>query len=125
LALLGSFLPWITATAAFVGTISRNGFDGGGDGILTAALGLLIGLMGIAILARSGSSRTARIGALVGGILLGIVAILDIQGVNERLRGLEDAIVGSLGTGLIVVAFAAVVTVIGTFIPSSRGSASR
>src|SRR5450756_2190506 len=33
--IVGSFLPWLTATAAFVGTINRNGIDGGGDGIFT------------------------------------------------------------------------------------------
>ena len=34
LIVLGSFLPWLTATAPFVGTISRNGMEGG-DGIIT------------------------------------------------------------------------------------------
>src|SRR5205823_1570587 len=43
---VGSFLPWLTATAPFVGTISRSGLDGGGDGILTLIAGIVVGLLG-------------------------------------------------------------------------------
>jgi len=121
LAVLGSFLPWITATAAFVGTLSRNGFDGGGDGIFTAALGIVIALLGIALLARSGRARTARIGAAVCAIVLGWVAATDIGSVNDRLKGLDSAVSGSVGTGLIVIAFAAALTVIGAVVPVQKG----
>src|SRR5205823_5619316 len=31
---VGSFLPWLTATVPFVGTISRSGLDGGGECLL-------------------------------------------------------------------------------------------
>ncbi len=63
LAVVGSFLPWITATAAFVGTISRNGIDGGGDWVITIVLGLVIALMGVAILASPSNPSVARLGA--------------------------------------------------------------
>ena len=117
LAILGSFLPWIQATAALVGTVTRSGLEGG-DGLITIALGIVIALLGIAIAARSGSGRTARIGALVCAIVLGIVALIDISDVNKRLAGLNSTVVlGSLGVGLIVVAFAAVLTVIGALLP--------
>jgi hypothetical protein len=121
LAALGSFLPWITATAAFVGTISRNGFDGGGDGIITAALGIVIALLGISLLARSGSPRVARIGAIACAAVLGWVTITDINSVNDRIRSIDSNVAtASVGMGLIVVGFAAVVTVIGAFMPTSR-----
>lgn len=71
LAIVGSFLPWITATAAFVGTISRSGIDGGGDGLLTIVLGIVVGLFGIARLARSGSDQVARAGTAICGLVLG------------------------------------------------------
>jgi integrase len=41
LAVVGSFLPWITATAAFLGTITRSGLDGRGDGMVTLVGGLV------------------------------------------------------------------------------------
>jgi hypothetical protein len=120
LAILGSFLRWITATAAFVGTIGRSGLDGGGDGIVTIALGIVIVLLGIAMLARSGSRRTARIGAIVCAVVLGFIAYIDIKSVNDRIAGLGDNVNGALGMGLILVAFAAVLTVIGAFLPSGQ-----
>lgn len=123
LAVLGSLLPWITATAAFVGTISRNGFDGGGDGIITVVIGLAIGLVGIAILARSVADRSGKIFALVGAAALGIVAVLDIQSVNNRLASLDgNAVIGSVGTGLILIALSASITLVGAFIPTSAAS---
>lgn len=120
LACLGSLLPWITATAAFVGTISRNGFDGGGDGIFTAGLGLVIALMGIAILARSGNARTARIGTAICAAVLLWVAVMDINAVNDRLESLDAGAFGSVGMGLIVIVFGGVVAIIGSGIPASR-----
>jgi hypothetical protein len=121
LAALGSFLPWIAVTAAFVGTIGRNGFDGGGDGIVTVAAGIVIALLGIAMLARSGSSSALRIGAVAGALVLGAVAVIDIGGINDRIKTLDATLVsGSVGTGLIVIAFAAVLTVIGAAFPSTQ-----
>lgn len=121
LAILGSLLPWITATAPLVGTISRNGFDGGGDGIISAALGIFIVLFGIAMLARSGSPRTGRIAAALCALVLGWVAITDIGSVNERINSLNaGTAVASVGSGLILVAFAAVLTLVGAGVPSPK-----
>jgi RNA polymerase subunit RPABC4/transcription elongation factor Spt4 len=121
LAIVASFLPWISVTAAFVGTISRNGFDGGGDGIATAAVGILLALLGIAILARSGSAKRAKIGALVCAVALLYVAYVDIQNVNARLGDIDSNVgVGSVGAGLLAVAFAGVMALIGTGLPSRK-----
>jgi hypothetical protein len=46
LIVLGSFLPWLTATAPLVGTMSRNGMEGG-DGIITLILGVVTILIGV------------------------------------------------------------------------------
>ncbi len=123
LAALGSFLPWITATAAFVGTINRNGLDGGGDGLITIALGIVIILLGVALLARSGNPRTARIGAAICGLALGWVAVADINSINERIRSLNSTLAAaSVGMGIIVIAFAAVLVLVGAFLPSAFGA---
>lgn len=125
LAVLGSFLPWITATVAFAGTIERNGFDGGGDGVFTAALGIIIALIGVALLARSGKARTARIGAIIAGLALGGLGLLEIGSVNDRIASLGSgtvSVAANVGTGLIVVEFAAVLTIIGAFLPDGRST---
>lgn len=122
LAVLGSFLPWISATAAFVGTISRSGLDGGGDGIITIGAGIIIALHGIALLIRkSGNARAVRASAVVFALVLGAVAVLDINSVNERVATVNSsAALASLGMGLVLVGLAAVVTVIGAFLPAVR-----
>jgi hypothetical protein len=124
LAALGSFLPWITATAAFVGTISRNGIDGGGDGIFTIVLGIVIVLIGVARLAGSGRPRTMRIGAGVGAVALGVVTWLDVAAINERISSLDStAAVGSLGMGIIVIGIAAVLAFIGALVAPAKAIA--
>jgi hypothetical protein len=124
LAIVGTFLPWITVTAAFIGTIGRNGLDGGGDGIFTIILGLLIALMGVAILAESGSRNSARLGAVVLAVILLGIAALDIGGVNDRLKSLgSNAAIGSVGTGLIAIALAGVLAIIGSVLPGRAAKA--
>jgi hypothetical protein len=122
LAIVGSFLPWIQVRAVFVGAISRNGLDGGGDGIVTIGLGILIGLLGIAILARRGSPRTPRLRPVVCGASLGYVAYTDISTVNQRIASVAPDVTASLGPGLILVALAAVLAVIGALIPASKSA---
>jgi len=60
--------------ASRVGTIGRSGLEGG-DGLITIALGIVIALLGIAILIRRGSGWTARIGAIVCAVALRAVAL--------------------------------------------------
>ena len=49
--IIGPFLPWVTATAPFAGTISRSGMDYGEVGIVTMA-GLA--LLAVTYLLRAG-----------------------------------------------------------------------
>jgi hypothetical protein len=121
LAILGSFLPWITATAAFIGTITRNGIDGGGDGVFTIVLGIVIALMGIAILARSGSARTARVGTVICAVALGWVVSTDYGSVQGRVKDItSDTAIASVGMGLIVIGLAAVLAVVGAVLAGAR-----
>lgn len=125
LAVVGAFLPWITASGAFGITISRNGFDGGGDGIIAAALGILIVLPGVALLTRNGSPKTARSVACLGGVILGALAATDINSVNDRIKSLatgSSSVDATLGTGLILVGFAAGAAIVGVFISDGPSS---
>jgi hypothetical protein len=111
-AMLGSFLPWITATAAFVGTISRNGIDGGGDGLITIILGLAAAACGVDVYRRR--TRVASIGALACGLgLVGIVA-LDIGSINDRIADINtESAFASVGMGIYVVALGGVLAILG------------
>lgn len=113
---LGSFLPWVTATTGFV-SISRNGFDGGGDGILTAAGGILVALVGIGLVAKAGAPAALKGTAAVVGLLLGFLAFTDYNTLTNNIKALSSSVSGSVGTGLIVVGFAAVLAIIGAFLP--------
>ncbi len=60
----------------------------------------------------------ARVGALVCAGVLGGLAYVDISDVNSRIAGLDsNVVVGSIGAGLMVVALAAVLCVVGVFLP--------
>lgn len=117
LGVIGSFLPWIQATAAFVGTISRNGLDGGGDGTITLVAGIVIGLFGIARLARSGSATLARLVGGLAAVAMAGLAILDIGDVSNRVANLGSTLAtGSVGMGLYVIVIGGVLGTLGSLL---------
>jgi hypothetical protein len=96
---IGSFLPWVTATAVFVGSISRNGMEGG-DGIISLVLGL--GCIACGIAHAMTSARGAGVAALILGTLalgLGVFELVDVQ---NRISSADfgDAAVASVGAGI-------------------------
>ncbi len=117
LVVLGSFLPWISATAAFIGTISRNGIDGG-DGVITVGLGILTGLFGVSLLARSGRPSVARVGALFIGLITLYLALVEIGSASARAREItNDYATGQVGAGLYVIALGAILAIIAALSP--------
>jgi hypothetical protein len=73
-ALIGSFLPWFTASAPFLGTLTANGIDG--DGKVTAVLsglGLVLSLLA------ANKSRNYWIAPAVAGVLTFLVAGYNVQ----------------------------------------------
>lgn len=102
LIVLGSFLPWVTATAPLVGTISANGMQGGGDGVITLILGILTILIGVAQLT---ANLPARLwwSAIVTGALTGLVAVGAYSSAQDRIASAtaeSDLIVASVGAGI-------------------------
>jgi hypothetical protein len=83
---IGAFLPWLTATAPFVGTISRS-LMSGADGVVLVAVGVLGGFCGLALLL-PGSAKAARVFAIVSLLLvllaLGTV-VVDYGDVSGRV----------------------------------------
>ena len=120
--IVGSFMPWLTATAAFVGTISRSGIDGGGDGIFTAIAGGLLALGGVARAMRSGSPRTARVLGVLSSVVAALIGVMDIGNVNSKVADLTSsstAVIATVGTGLYVVILGAAIGLLFSFLTSA------
>lgn len=103
---LGAFLPWLTATAPLVGSLSRSGMDGGGDGILFLALGVALVGVGAWVASRRASKHAGMLlllGALGGGALVW----QEFQTVSERVTtatATSSLITASAGSGLYTIA---------------------
>ena len=125
---VGSLMPWLTATAAFVGTISRNGVDGGGDGLVTVIAGGCVALGGVARAMRSRWSQTARALGGLGSAVAAIVAVNDIGSVSSRVADITSGtsgVIAAVGTGLYVVLIGAAVGLLFSFLPSEADRAAQ
>ena len=124
---LGSFLPWITATAAFLGTISRNGIDGGGDGIWTIVIGVIVVIGVVGGLSSPGAVGAARAAAVVGGIAAVVVGFLDMSDVQGRVNTIANGSSGaiaSVGMGIYVVMLGGALAVVGGLVARSAPPAA-
>jgi hypothetical protein len=116
LMVIGSFLPWITARAAFVGTLNRSGVEGG-DGVITLILGIVTGLIGIARFTRRELppwvQRSPIVTALAGGLVVG----LDWKDVSDRISDVETGGFASanVGAGLWTIAIGCVIAFVAGF----------
>jgi hypothetical protein len=112
---VGAFLPWVTATAAFVGTITRNGTDG--DGRLTLALGAAVGILALTKI-RSGPTPP-RVFILVGllAVAIGAIAGYDWRNLNDAITGMtpeqKRLIIASVGNGVYLTLGGAVAILVG------------
>ena len=124
LIVLGSFLPWLTATAPFVGTISTNGMQGGGDGMITLALGVLTILIGVAQLTAN-LPRRFWWAAIVTGALTGLVAIGGYSSVQDRIADAtaeSNLIVASVGAGIWTLFVGAAFAIVGGWLARNRSA---
>jgi flagellar basal body-associated protein FliL len=95
-AVLGSFLPWVTVTAPIIGTISKSGIDGS-DGWASVALGALLAAYAAVRLRpmRLPGAVTALAG-LVAALLVGlaVVEFVDLRSkaaeAKSTMTGQED-----------------------------------
>jgi hypothetical protein len=102
LIVLGSFLPWLTATAPFVGTMNTNGMQSG-DGVITLILGMVTILIGVTRLTATNMPALLNRSAIVTGIVTGIVAGVaysDAQQRVEAARSESELIIASVGAGI-------------------------
>jgi hypothetical protein len=127
IAVAGCFLPWISASAPFVGTVSRDGVSNP-DGQLIAGLAAASALIGVVMLAR-------RVWLVVPIVvfLLALIAtwtvVLDYQDVNSRIQNVTSTdttipIVAEVGSGIYATGLGIVVWAIGAIAGLARQSKS-
>lgn len=97
LIVVGSFMPWITASSGF-GSLSRNGIDGGGDGIITLIVGVIALLVGLSMLAGITVAKEAPF--ILGGIGI-LMTFIDYRSAADRVSEVDSQYVAaSVGTGI-------------------------
>jgi hypothetical protein len=109
---VGAIMPWVTATAPFVGSVSFAGTKG--DGVLTLMGGALIALLGLVMFGNP--SRGGAVVVLLVAIAGGGVCLYDMSNVSNAIAEAENLDVGvtaEVGSGLYVSVVAAIVAVIG------------
>ena len=107
---IGSILPWITATAVFVGSISVGGMEG--DGKITVALGVLLLILGFVAIGGGKMHPGPLILLGIGAIAVVVANYSNIQDVVDETRK-SGVGVASIGYGFWMVAIGGVVAVVG------------
>ena len=116
LVVVGSFLPWITATAPFVGTISRSLMDGGSDGVILDALAGVVLFIGLAM-TLGGPTRIGGGLAILTLILVAGIVVFDYGDMQSRVAKAtseSNLIIASVGAGPYISSIGIVVATIGS-----------
>jgi uncharacterized oligopeptide transporter (OPT) family protein len=114
-AIVAAFLPRITATAAFVGSVSRNGLDG--DGQITLVLGVAAVVLAVVAL-RGNLAPLAALVIVAGlGALIAVIGVIDYVDAKNRIGDLtaeeRRLIAISIGAGLYLTIAAGIAVVVG------------
>jgi len=116
---LGSFLPWTTVSAVFVGTVSSSGIQGGGDGIFTVVLGIALVLIGVMVAVGSRNSKGLSIVAGLLTVPTLLIAILDYSEAHDRVTHLTaetSLATASVGAGLWTVIVGTALAILGALV---------
>jgi hypothetical protein len=112
LSLVGTFLPWVTATGFGI-SASKAGIQG--DGIFLAGLALVIGLVGVLLLRRpAGRTPVKWVGglAILGGALL-IYEFSQVSAHVNSVNASSKLIQADVGIGLYVAGLGTLVALVG------------
>lgn len=119
LIVVGSLLPWMSATAMLIGPIDVAGVDVQPNGQLALLFGLLIVATGLGLLVLRGSPPL-RLAAVLLAILVALLVLDALPGIvvtNVFLYGAQIAD-SSVGIGITVVGLGAVLAIIGASLAS-------
>jgi hypothetical protein len=106
---VGTFLPWITLLAPFVGRITKSGMEGR-DGPILLFLGLAIASLGFICLKRPKVAWAVLIGAVVSGVAVGFEFSSANSAVQSATTQFSSA---ALGSGLWVMALGTLAAALG------------
>ena len=106
---VGTFLPWISLVAPFVGKITKSGMEGS-DGPMLLVLGLAIAGSGLACLTRPKVAWAVLIGAAISGVAVGIEFSSSNSAVQSATTEFYSA---ALGSGLWVMALGTLAAAVG------------
>jgi len=118
LLIIGSFMPWLKASAAFVGSLSVNGLDGGGDGIYLLIIGAFMLALGTAMLIGWTVKPLTAGWLMTSATIISIfIVIVDYGDVSERAsQASSDVALASVGPGLIICALGSVALFVGALV---------
>ncbi len=126
LVIVGSFSPWIKATAVLVGTVTRTGADGG-DGWIAILLAVPLAIYGIRKLTTNHVPIPGRL-SLLFSVILGALTVYEISDAARRARDANQAFQGvghaSVGVGLWMLAVGTASAVVGSIIALSASNAT-
>ena len=105
IALLGSFLTWVSID----GFGSAGGMDEGGDGVIT-----LIVAIGTAAAAIFLKDKARKLSIIVGGAIIFAVGVINVFDINDTSSQLGVDI--SIGIGLWMVLAGGIIAAVGAFI---------
>ena len=119
-AIVGSFLPWATITAVFVGTINKSGVQGG-DGWISIALAVPLLVFGVRAARSLGAVPVGW--SIVLALVLGAFAVFEVSDASNKVSAANAAVNGyghaDVGFGLWLVIIGAVATLVGGFIANN------
>jgi hypothetical protein len=111
------FFPFITATAALVGSISRNGVElTNGEALVIAGVGAIVALLAL----RSLGQPKGVVPILLGLVGLGLTFYYYLQ-VDDRVQGVDTEFgFASIGAGIWMAFAGAVLIIVGTLAANRR-----
>jgi uncharacterized paraquat-inducible protein A len=133
LMILGAFLPWMSAQAAFF-SINRNSFQLGNqsgfspDGVFLLVLGIVTILIGVSRSMRTALPAYIQRSPIITGIGAVVVALARVGSINhlvQQVRTASSLASASIGFGLWLTIVAGVVAVVGGLALRSSAPAAR
>jgi Double zinc ribbon len=124
LVVVGSFSPWIKATAVLVGTVTRSGMDGG-DGWIAILLAVPLAICGIRKLTTNHVPIPGGV-TLLFSVILGGLTTYEISDSSRRAHNANQALQGAghaaVGAGLWMLAISTALGVLGSIIALSAAT---
>ena len=121
-AILGSFLPWATASAGALGSMTVSGTQGDGWLIIFLAIGAIV--LSCLKNYEKPMEKPFAIGVIVIGAIQTIISIIDVININKYAVNFGGFGI-SLGFGLILCLLAAIATVATGLLAMSGGKITK